>query len=113
PPFEQVRNIIADVARRLFRRRDFSTIGGKDFGDHRRARRLGLILVPDVLCETPFSISTVSFAAASADEVRSVSNDPLLPSVIKVKSWTFRTTRHFSTILRMSDGLVNSFLPIR
>jgi hypothetical protein len=47
------------------------------------------MLLPNVLREEFFSLSAVSFAAASADEARSVSDDVDLAFRIKVKSRPF------------------------
>jgi hypothetical protein len=64
------------------------------------------MLMGDVLREILFSRSTVSFAAASADEARSVADDPLLSFRIKVTARAFGSTRHFSTIPRISAAVV-------
>jgi hypothetical protein len=64
------------------------------------------MLVADVLREELLSLSAASFAAARADEPRSVSDDPLFPLRVKVKPWPFFSTRHFSTMSLMSFGVV-------
>jgi hypothetical protein len=62
--------------------------------------------VANVLREELFSLCTVSLAAASADETRSVSDNPLLAPRVKVKPGAFWSTRQDSTHFLIAVGVV-------
>src|SRR5262249_28229932 len=94
PPFQKIRNEVGDVARRLHAWRDLLGIDTKHVCNHRRPRRLGLMLTGDVLREEFFSRITVSLAAARAEEKRSVADDPLASFLIEIESWALGSTRH-------------------
>src|SRR5262249_27920357 len=94
PPLEQITDLIGHVARRLHARRDLISIDPEHVCNHRRPRSLGLMLTADILREEFFSRCALSFAAACADEKRSVTDNPLASFLIEVESWTLGATRH-------------------
>ena len=78
--------MVGDVGRALLQRGDFAAVDAENVGDQRRGRRLRAMFTTDVFRGELFSVITVACARASADEMRSVADDPLLSFSVKVKS---------------------------
>jgi hypothetical protein len=83
PPFEKIADRVRDVLGACCVRAMFLTVDIQDIVDERRGAGLRPVLAGEVRLESCFSFSTVRFAAARADERCSVSDDPLLASLVE------------------------------